>query len=84
MLRLSTETGLSFIELSLAPDVDSGGRLSVVAVETRPQVSRYGQTARREVIQSLVDLLEGRTRSPDAWKEHRAARGHRQAATPSS
>ena len=57
LLRLANETGLAFLELAFAPDPDAGGRMAAVAVETRPQVGRYGDEARRAVVEGLVDLL---------------------------
>jgi hypothetical protein len=55
LLRFADNTGLAFLEVAVAPD--SGGRQAVVAVETRPQVGRYGDEARRAVLAGLVDLL---------------------------
>jgi len=75
MHRLATDTGLAFIELALAPDLDSGGRLAVVAVETRPQVGYYSDAPRRAVIEGLVNLLEERARVPGPGPEPVRPRG---------
>jgi hypothetical protein len=83
MLRLSADSGLSFLELALASDVDSGGRLVVVAVETRPQVGHFVPAAQRAVIEGLVSLLEGRTTGPGAWPMPVRPRDDRQATTAS-
>jgi hypothetical protein len=64
MLRLAGDTGLSFIELAVAPDLHAGGRLAIVAVETRPRLERYGDAPRRAVCQGLASLLEGSATAP--------------------
>jgi hypothetical protein len=62
LLRLADDSGMAFLEVALVPDPDSGGRPAVVAVETRPQVGRYGVEARRAVVEGLADLLSGSAR----------------------
>jgi hypothetical protein len=76
LLRFSADTGLDFLEVAFAPDLDPGGRPVVVAVETRPQVGRYGAETRRAVVESLVELLDGSAPRPGAGSpaENREAR----------
>ena len=53
--HFASEAGLGFLELALAP---VEGDLCVVSVEPAPRFERFGEAARREIVDRLVRLLE--------------------------
>jgi hypothetical protein len=52
--RLATVTGLSFVEVALAPT--SNGP-SVIAVEPRPHFEHFGEAARQQIAEGIAQLL---------------------------
>ena len=54
LCEFARATGLALVEVSLAPTPRG---LRVIAVETRPRLERFGDTARGEIVAGIVELL---------------------------
>ena len=64
----ATAAGLAFVELALAPTSQG---LCVIAVEPHPHFERFGEAARQQIVEGIVDLLtaeagDGRTGATQA------------------
>jgi hypothetical protein len=54
LCRFAAAVGLAFVELAFAP---TAAGIGVIAVEPQPHVERFGETARRQIVAGLVQLL---------------------------
>ena len=52
--RFAAAVGLAFLELAFAPSSDG---VCIIAVEPRPHFERFGETARQQIVDGIVDLL---------------------------
>lgn len=52
--RFATAAGLAFVELAFAPTAEG---VCVIAVEPHPHFERFGDAARRQIVEGIVDLL---------------------------
>lgn len=52
--RFATATGLAFVEFAFAPTVQG---ICVIAVETHPHFEHFGDTARQQIVEGLVQFL---------------------------
>ncbi len=56
LCRFAAAAGLAFVELAFAP---TAGGICVVAVEPHPHFERFGDAARQQIVEGIVQLLTG-------------------------
>jgi hypothetical protein len=52
--RFARATGLAFVEFAFAPTAQG---ICVIAVESNPHFERFGDTARKQIVEGLVQFL---------------------------